>query len=285
MRGAVVSVMPGLSSCRGRGRAVEPPACSSPAAAGRRRAARDQRRDLLGVLGARRPRRRTGRRRPGRRVGRADDEAAPAVLLHLVEDGRAEVGARETDQEQLADLLGERQLRGRFSARTPGSAAARWPASGVGSWRRSARRVAVAVASRAPSCAPSGCDRSSPTAREQRWSDQASTLESPADAGHRCHEVRRHLRRRRGAHQTRRRADGPRPRGRVSGGRRADRPRQDDRRADRHGRGGLADPRPARDGHAPVHRRAHVLRPLRDGDQRPRTPRDLPDWLSGRNRD
>ena len=50
------------------------------------------------------------------------------------------------------------------------------------------------------------------------------------------------------------------------------------------GRGGLADPRPARDGHAALDRRAHLVRAVRDGDQRPRPPRDLADRLAGRHR-
>ena len=102
---------------------------------------------------------------------------------------------------------------------------------------------------------------------------------------HRGHEVRRHLRRRRRAHQARRAADrrarkreGPPRRRRALGA------RQDHRRADRDGRGGLADARPARDGHAALHRRAHLLRAVRDGDQRPRPPGDLADRLAGRHR-
>ena len=43
--------------------------------------------------------------------------------------------------------------------------------------------------------------------------------------------------------------------------------------------------RPARDGHAALHRRAHLLRAVRDGDQRPRPSRDLPDRLAGGDRD
>ena len=61
--------------------------------------------------------------------------------------------------------------------------------------------------------------------------------------------------------------------------------RQDDGRADRDGRGGLRTPRPARDGHAAVHRRADLVRAVRDGDQRPRPPRDLADGLAGGDRD
>ena len=45
-----------------------------------------------------------------------------------------------------------------------------------------------------------------------------------------------------------------------------------------------AAPGPARDGHAALHGRADLLRAVRDGDQRPRPPRDLADGLPGRHR-
>ena len=44
------------------------------------------------------------------------------------------------------------------------------------------------------------------------------------------------------------------------------------------------EPRPARDGHAALDRRARLVRAVRDGDQRPRPPRDLADRLAGRDR-
>ena len=56
---------------------------------------------------------------------------------------------------------------------------------------------------------------------------------------------------------------------------------------DRAARGGARDlraPRPPRDGHAALDRRADLLRALRDGDQRPRPPRDLADRLAGGDR-
>ena len=80
------------------------------------------------------------------------------------------------------------------------------------------------------------------------------------------------------------RADRGEARAGPPGRRGAVRARQDDRRADRDGRGGLREPRPARDGHAAVHRRAHLLRAVRDGDPRPRPPRDLADRLPGGDR-
>ena len=43
-------------------------------------------------------------------------------------------------------------------------------------------------------------------------------------------------------------------------------------------------PRPARDGHAALDRRADLVRAVRDGDQRPRPPGDLADRLAGRDR-
>ena len=43
-------------------------------------------------------------------------------------------------------------------------------------------------------------------------------------------------------------------------------------------------PRPPRDGHAALDRRADLVRAVRDGDQRPRPPRDLADRLAGRDR-
>ncbi|CAA9466217.1 MAG: Aspartokinase, partial [uncultured Solirubrobacteraceae bacterium] len=97
-------------------------------------------------------------------------------------------------------------------------------------------------------------------------------------------EVRRHLRRRRRAHQARGPAHRARRRGGSSRGRRALGARQDDRRADPDGRGGLRASRSARDGHAAVDRRADVVRAVRDGHQRPRPPRDLADRLAGRHR-
>ena len=60
---------------------------------------------------------------------------------------------------------------------------------------------------------------------------------------HRGHEVRRHLRRRRRAHQARRAPHRRRARAGPPRRRRAVRARQDDRRADLDGRGGLARPR------------------------------------------
>ncbi len=98
-------------------------------------------------------------------------------------------------------------------------------------------------------------------------------------------EVRRHLGGRRGADQARRPADRGQARTRQPRGRRALGARQDDRRADRDGRGGLLGAGPARDGHAALDRRAHLLRAVRDGDQRPRPPRDLADRLPGGDRD
>ena len=46
-----------------------------------------------------------------------------------------------------------------------------------------------------------------------------------------------------------------------------------------------AAPGPAGDGHAAVDRRADLLRAVRDGDQRSRSPRDFPDRLAGGDRD
>ena len=65
----------------------------------------------------------------------------------------------------------------------------------------------------------------------------------------------------------------------------AQRARQDDRRAHRLGAGDLPAPGPARDGHAPVDRRAPVVRAVRHGDQRPRPPCHLPHRITGRDRD
>ena len=62
------------------------------------------------------------------------------------------------------------------------------------------------------------------------------------------------------------------------------RARQGDRPADRRRLRGLRAARPARDGHAALDRRARLVRAVRDGDQRPRPPRDLADRLAGRDR-
>ena len=83
----------------------------------------------------------------------------------------------------------------------------------------------------------------------------------------------------RAARADRRQARGGPPRRRGALG-----ARQDDRRADRDGRGGLAGARPARDGHAALDRRADLLRAVRDGDQRPRPRGAVADRLAGRHR-
>ena len=69
------------------------------------------------------------------------------------------------------------------------------------------------------------------------------------------------------------------------GGRRALRPRRDDRPARRDGSRDLARAAPSRDGHAALDRRAHLVRAVRDGAQRPRYAGDLAVGLAGRDRD
>ncbi|CAA9500106.1 MAG: Aspartokinase, partial [uncultured Solirubrobacterales bacterium] len=103
--------------------------------------------------------------------------------------------------------------------------------------------------------------------------------------GHRGHEVRRHVRGRRRAPQAGGRSHRAREGRRQRRGGGAVGPRGDHRRARGHGRGGLEHPRPARDGHAPLHGGAHLLRAGRHGDQRPRPPGHLPDGIAGGDRD
>ena len=124
-------------------------------------------------------------------------------------------------------------------------------------------------------------------ARRRRWVIRGTLRLGAIFRRHgrdRCHEVRRHLRGRRRAHQARggahraqRRSGQPRGGGAVGA-------RQAHRRARRHGPRGLRSPAPARDGHAALDRGAHLVRPGRDGDQRPRPRGDLADRVPGRDR-
>ena len=86
---------------------------------------------------------------------------------------------------------------------------------------------------------------------------------------HRRDEVRRHLRRRRRAPDRRRQAHGARARGGQLGRGRAVGARRHHGPAGRDGARDLARAAPARDGHAAVDRRAHLVRAVRDGAQRP----------------
>ena len=117
-----------------------------------------------------------------------------------------------------------------------------------------------------------------------RLAARAPTAYPPPADEHRRDEVRRHLGRRRRADQARGGADRRQARGGLPRRRGALRARQDDRRADRDGRGGLARARSARDGHAALDRRADLVRAVRDGDQRPRPRGAVADRLAGGDR-
>ena len=111
-----------------------------------------------------------------------------------------------------------------------------------------ALHIAAALHDRAPDVAVTRLASGLPVGGDLEYADEVTlgralsgrravlTSRLRRRAGHRGHEVRRHLRRRRRAHQARRAADRRRARAGPSRGRRAVRAREDDRRADLDGR-------------------------------------------------